>query len=138
MTLSVRERSTYYKGLLVLTRRDRVIDTRERKLLMRIGSMFDFDTRFCEAAIDDVLRNEHIKDDPILFLNEDMAKCFLQDGLRLAMADGEMHPCELEWLRHVARANHVTPEWLEAEITRMQEGAEQFDPSSPLAVQQQL
>jgi len=138
MALSLREKSHYYRGLLVLARRDRVIDSRERELMLRIGRMLDFDTRFCEAAIDDVLRNKHISDDPILFHSLDTVQCFLRDGLRLAMVDGEMHPRELEWLKVVARANHVAHAWLEAEIARVQENTTQIDRSFPLAIQKHL
>jgi hypothetical protein len=33
----------YYRGLLVLSRRDRIIDDREREFLVRIGGILDFD-----------------------------------------------------------------------------------------------
>ncbi len=138
MALSIRERSSYYRGLLVLVRKDRIIDSRERDLMLRIGGILDFDARFCDAAVDGVLHNKYINDDPVIFQKRETAECFLLDGLRLAAVDGEVHPKELEWLRDVARANHVDDAWLDAEIARVSDGAQPPDQSIPLAIQQHL
>ncbi len=138
MALAIRERSSYYRGLLVLVRKDRIVDSRERELMLRIGTALDFDIRCCEAAVDDVLHNKYINDDPVIFHDRETAECFLLDGLRLAAVDGEVHPKELEWLKRVARANHVDDAWLDAEIARVSEGTQPPDRSFPLAIQQHL
>jgi hypothetical protein len=138
MSLPLLDRSNYYKGLLVLARKDRTIDPRERELMIRVGRMLDFDKRFCEAAIDDLLRNPHITDEPIVFPTQEIAECFLRDGLRLAIVDEEIHPEELAWLKTVARVNGLTTEWLDAEAKRLGEKEASPDLSCPLAIQQHL
>ncbi len=116
MKLPLRTRSDYYKALLVLARRDRIIDPRERILLIRIGEILDFDRRFCEAAIDDLLSNVHISRTPIIFHDDSIKRSFFRDALRVAFADGCIHPKESSWLRQMARANGMSDSWLDAMI----------------------
>jgi hypothetical protein len=106
-------RSNYYKGLLVLSRRDRVIDPRERSVLIRIGKILDFDRRFCEAAIDDLLSNAHVSRSPVVFSDYLVKECFFRDALLVAHSDGHIHPMELSWLRRTARANGLSDPWLD-------------------------
>ncbi len=110
------EKSNYYKGLLILIGKDRIIDSRERELMLEIGKILDFERRFCEAAIDDLLRNTHIADDPVTFTGREIAESFVRDAVGLALVDEELHPHELAWLKAVARANGLTDAWLEEEI----------------------
>jgi hypothetical protein len=119
MKLSLLDRSNYYRGLLVLTRRDQVIDPRERELMLELGRILDFDRRFCEAAMDDLLRNPHIRNEPVTFSNQKTADCFLRDGIRLALVDRNISPKELGWLRSVAKANGRTDSWLDGEVQRL-------------------
>ncbi len=116
MAVSQLDRSTYYRGLLVLSGRDRVIDVRERELMLLLGKMLDFDRRFCEAAIDNLLDNKYITDEPVTFSNREIAECFLRDAIRLALVDGQVQPPEMVWLQAVATANGFSREWLDAEV----------------------
>ena len=116
MKASLIDRSSYFRGLLVLIGKDRIIDPNERRVMLEIGKMLDFDTRFCETAIAGLLDNEHIDDTPIVFDDPEIAKCFLRDGLKLALVDKNVHISEQAWLTTVARANKFTDAWLEEEI----------------------
>jgi hypothetical protein len=138
MNLSLFHRSNYYKGLLVLSRRDRIIDPHEKDLLVKIGEILDFDRKFCESAIDEILSNVHITREPIVFPDERLMTCFFHDALRLAFADGELHPLEYRWLRSVAYANHQNDEWLDAVIRKFKEEEDTLDPSAPFEIQKYL
>ena len=116
MKIPLLERGIYYRGLLVLIRQDRVISNRERELMIRIGQKLDFDKRFCECAINDLLKNPHIKGKVIKFSDKKIAESFLRDAVTLAIVDGEIHPKEQSWLKAVASANGLRNEWLDAEI----------------------
>ncbi len=118
MKVSQLDRSIYFKGLLILIGRDRVIDPRERELILRAGRILDFETRFCAAAIDDLLRNQHITHDPVIFSGRQIAECFLRDSIRLSLIDNKVHPHELAWLKAVALANDLSEKWLEEEMRR--------------------
>ncbi|MBN2242660.1 MAG: TerB family tellurite resistance protein [Acidobacteria bacterium] len=129
MKASFMDRGKYYRGLLVLIGRDRVVDPREHALVLQFGKILDFDERFCEAAIADLLDNEHINEEPILFDQSEIAECFLRDAFRLALADNRIHSNELSWLKTVARSNKLTEAWLEAEYRRL--GGEKNAETSP-------
>jgi hypothetical protein len=137
MTISQAERSIYYRGLLILVRRDRIIDVRERELMIRIGRMLDFDERFCEAALNDLLSNAHIKRETVIFSEALIAECFLHDAVRLALVDQELHPREMAWLRSVAQANGLSNKWLDDAVRRFSEETNPTD-QFPLAIQQYL
>jgi hypothetical protein len=128
-------RSHYYKALLVLLRRDRIIDARERDLMLKIGKVFDFDRRFCEAAIDELLSNVHITREPFVFPDEKIKKCFFRDALHVAMVDGYLHPAELRWLRRMAGANGRSNQWLNSLIRDFQEKKGSWDSEAPLEIE---
>jgi hypothetical protein len=133
MKLSLRTKSSYYRGLLVVSRRDRVIDDREREFLIRIGKMLDFDERFCEATINDLLSNPNISRSPIIFPNEAVRECFFRDALRLASVDDNIHPLELRWLQKTARANGKSDQWLNKIIQELPK-----DPNAPFEIQKYI
>jgi hypothetical protein len=138
MTLSLLNRSNYYKGLLVLSRRDRIVDTREKDLLLQIGGILGFDRRFCEATIDELLLNTHLTREPVIFSDEHLRECFFRDALRVALVDGFLHPIELRWLRSVAHANNRSDQWLDDIIREYQEKAGTLDSSTPFEIQRYL
>ena len=138
MRISLVDRSHYYKGLLVLIGKDRIIDQRERGLMLRFGQILDFDQRFCEAAIEDLLDNKYITGEPLIFANREIAECFLRDAVRLALVDEEIHSHELAWLKAIAQANNITDEWLDADIHHLQEQKRSLDHPTLLNIQQYL
>ncbi len=138
MKLPLSVRSNYYRGLLVLSRRDRVIDPRERSVLIRIGKILDFDVRFCEAAIDDLLSNPHISRCPVVFSDNMIKECFFRDALRIARADGCIHPMELSWLRRTARANGLSNPWLDGIIRDFLENEETRSQCDSFEIQKHL
>jgi hypothetical protein len=137
MRLSQVEKSHYYKGLLVLLRRDRIVHAREKDLMLQIGEILGFDRRFCESTIDELLSNTNITRDPVFFPDEIIKECFFRDALRLALVDGNFHPSELRWLRKVAHFNGLTDRWLDALILEVQENNPAPD-KAPFEIQQYL
>jgi hypothetical protein len=131
-------RSHYYKALLVLIRRDRTIDAREKELMLKIGAILDFDKRFCEAAIDELTSNTHITREPFVFPDEEIRKCFFRDALRVAYADGYLHPAELRWLRRMANANGRSNQWLNSLIRDFRKKLASWDSEAPLDIQKYM
>jgi hypothetical protein len=129
-------RSNYYKALLVLVRRDRIIDPHERELMLRVGGILDFDRRFCEATIDELLSNTHITREPIVFSDKKIAECFFHDALRLALIDGNLHPGERRWLQRMADTNGKSRKWLDSLIREYKKKMDDRDSSAPLKIQQ--
>jgi hypothetical protein len=105
MKISVEDGSNYFKGLLLLIRKDRKIEQPEVDLMQRIGKILGFERAFCENAIREIQENNYIVDDPPVFSTKDLALMFVKDGLTLAYSDNEFHPLEEQWLRSTSERN---------------------------------
>ena len=84
--------------------------------MIQLGTSLDFDRKFCEAAIDDLLNNKNISDEPIIFADNGTAESFLRDAVRVASVDGAIHQKELDWLKTVAEANGIDEKLLNDKI----------------------
>lgn len=111
MKISLIDRSLYYKGLMLLIRKDRDIHEEEKKMMIRIGEMLGFETDFCKGVIEEIMDNKHVHDLPPLFSESTVASCFIKDGLKLSASDGQIHEKEIEWLRFVAERNGLGGVW---------------------------
>jgi hypothetical protein len=138
MTLLLIDRSNYFKGLLVLSRRDRVIDARERNLLLRIGRVLDFDKRFCESTINELLMNANISREPVIFTNERLKEAFFRDALQVAFSDEAMHPAEYRWLRKTAKANGWTSRKLGSILREFRKKGSRMNSGFSLEIQKLL
>jgi uncharacterized tellurite resistance protein B-like protein len=110
MKISVLEASNYFKGLLLLIRKDRKISQIETELMKRIGKTLGFEKEFCDGAIRDILANKFIEDTPPEFSTKELALKFIKDGFSVAFADNEFDPSEEQWLRFTAERNRIEPE----------------------------
>ncbi|MBA4416551.1 MAG: hypothetical protein C0392_01375 [Syntrophus sp. (in: bacteria)] len=111
IAISLIDRSRYYKGLMLLIRKDHEIHARERNMMMHIGSMLGFESQFCKNAIKEILDNKHIVDSPPYFREPRIALSFIRDGLKLSASDGSIHKAELDWLESVAIINEISDLW---------------------------
>jgi len=116
MRISLMDRSLYYKGLMLLIRKDREVRDKEKGIMMSIGRFLGFDPIFCENAIKEILTNKHVIDAPPCFSNPAIARCFIKDGLRIALVDNETHKTELAWLKAVAEENGFDGGWYKASV----------------------
>jgi len=115
MNISILDGTNYFKGLLLLIRKDRKVSDPEVQLMMRIGKTLGFEREFCENAITEILENEHIVDAPPEFSSKEIARKFIKDGLGIALSDEEYHSAEEEWLLSVAGINGLDPAWFHEE-----------------------
>lgn len=116
MTIDILDAGNYFKGLLLLIRKDHKITEHETRVMKQIGRALGLEPRFCETAINEILENRFIDDTPPGFSSPDLARKFLRDGVRIAVADGEIHDLEEQWLAAVADANDIALEWLTLEV----------------------
>ena len=116
MNISVIDASNYFKGLLLLIRKDRKITEPEIQLMKRIGKCLHFDPEFCNTAIDEILENRFIVDVPPEFSSRELAVKFIKDGLAIALVDNHLHPAEKEWLRATAEKNGLDEIWFGQEL----------------------
>lgn len=112
MDISVLDGSNYFKGLLLLIRKDNKITKKEQELITHIGITLGFEKMFVENAVNEILDNKYISTVPPVFSTREIAEKFLKDGFTLAASDREIHPHEEAWLYSVAGKNNIGKEWL--------------------------
>jgi hypothetical protein len=111
MRITVLDGSNYFKGLLLLIRKDRKITESEIQLMKRIGNSLGFEPGFCDNAIQEILENTYIVDAIPEFSTKELAVKFIKDGLALASSDNEVHPSEEQWLKCTAEKNGLDVAW---------------------------
>jgi hypothetical protein len=111
MTITVKDGSEYFRGLLLLIGKDRRITVAETVLMKRIGKALGFEKNFCDNAIQEILDNKFVVDEPPEFSSRELAMKFIRDGLTLAFADDEMHGFEESWMKSAAEKNGLDTEW---------------------------
>ena len=116
MPFSERDEKKYFRSLLLLIGKNKIISNEERKLLMTTCDILGFNRDFCEHKIDNLCDNNYIIDEPPRFSNQHIAEILLKDGIRIALADKKPHIYELYWLRAIAKKNHIPDYWLAEEI----------------------
>jgi len=116
MTNNYLERSNYVKGLLLLIGKDKKITDSERDFLHTIGKTLSFDRKFIERAIDELLENKYLGNEPPVFSQKQYAEAFLRDAIKLACVDNDLASKEFDWLQSIAVSNGLSNEWLKNEL----------------------
>ena len=111
MTISPKDASEYFRGLLLLIRKDHKITDAETAVMKRIGRTLGFEREFCDNAIHDILENKHVLDTPPEFSSGELAVRFMKDGLTVAFSDKEVAVFEAEWLKATAEKNGLDMKW---------------------------
>ena len=125
MKLSLIDKSNYFKGLLLLVRKDKKISPEEKSLIKRVGNILGFEQKFCDQALRELLVNDYIIDEPPLFSEKQIAASFIEDGLKLAISDKDLHKDEIEWLKLTAEKNGLIKVWFSDMISSLQNNAEE-------------
>lgn len=111
MEMTWLDRSNYFRGLLLLVRQNNKVHKEEVNMIMKIGKRLGFAYDFCKGALNDILDNEHIVDEPPMFSNKGVAEEFVKEGIKLAIVDNDLDLKELEWIDSVIRENELEEEW---------------------------
>jgi hypothetical protein len=122
MKITLMDRSNYFRGLLLLIRKDRKTPQPEIDLMARIGKALGFEKEFCENAIAEILQNPYIVNEAPVFSTRALAVKFLKDGLSLALADGELHPREEQWLKSTMEKNGLDAKLFSEELADARTG----------------
>jgi hypothetical protein len=108
--------SNYFKSIILLIGKNRIIPNDDRILLLDICKILNMDQEICSRKIDNSYDNEYIINAPPQFSSKIIAESMLKDGIRIAFADKKVHLYELEWLRSIASENNISDWWLSEEI----------------------
>ena len=114
--INVMDASNYFKGLLLLIRKDRKVTDAEAAMISRIGKKLGFEKEFCETAIREIISNKYIEDTPPQFSSRELAMMFVKDSLAVALSDGMLDYKEEKWLRSVVDRNLLSRRWFVREL----------------------
>ncbi len=112
------DKSNYLKGLLILAKKDNQLRDSEKNIIRSVAQRLGFSKDFYEETLQNLMRNEYILEDPIIFSNQEIAKMFISEGLELADADDEIVDKELKWLSTIASANNIPAEWMQSVLDK--------------------
>jgi uncharacterized tellurite resistance protein B-like protein len=104
------DRSSYLKGLLITARKDNQLNETEISIIKKLAKRLGFSSDFFEDTITNLLENKYITEEPIKFSKPDIAKSFIEDALKLALADNRVTDNEINWLKETAKANGIDEE----------------------------
>jgi hypothetical protein len=113
------DRSNYLKGLLITARKDEQLTDSEKNMIRKLSERLGFSLDFFEETINNLLENKYIKDDPIVFSEQNIAKSFIEDGLRLSLIDEIVSTDELNWLKQTANANNIEEKWVDERLKEL-------------------
>ena len=138
MQLTMLDRSTYFKGLLLLIKKDNIITEGENELMIKIGHALGFEKLFIRTSIKDLMENEFLTDDIPVFSNKYIAESFILDGLKVAFSDNEFSAEELVHLTAIANQNGIDREWLMLLIAKYLKHSETLNTNEFLFVNKYL
>lgn len=110
--ITLKDKGEFLRGFLVLVKRNRNITEADKRMTMVIGKYFGFAEDFCLEAINELMENNCISEEPPIFSNEIIAEYFLKET---SMIFEQFRPLELsekKWLLKTAitnKTNYVIP-----------------------------
>lgn len=138
MKLTIFDRSAYFKGLLLLIKKDNVVSEGENRLIIKIGQTLGFDKSFIESAVQELMENEFLTDDIPVFSDKSIAESFILDGLKVSFSDNDFSAEELEHLTSIAKQNKIDKEWFMILIARYLKHSETLNNNDFLFVNKYL
>jgi hypothetical protein len=114
------DRSNYLKGLLITARKDNQLSETEISIIKKFSARLGFSSDFFKETISNLLENKYITEEPIKFSSQDIAKSFIEDGLKLALSDDTITPDETNWLNDTAKVNGIENEWVNTKMKEIQ------------------
>ncbi len=81
-----------------------------------IGKTLSFDRKFIENAMNELLENKYLGNEPPVFSQKQYAEAFLRDAIKLACVDNDLASKEFDWLQSIAVSNGLSDEWLKNEL----------------------
>jgi predicted regulator of amino acid metabolism with ACT domain len=114
------DRSSYLKGLLITARKDNQLSESEISIIKKIATRLGFSSDFFNETISNLLENKFITEEPIKFSRLDIAKSFIEDGLKLALSDESLNDDEMNWLKDTAKENGLNEDWVDKKMKEIQ------------------
>lgn len=118
MSITLIDKSSYLRGLLILARKDNNISKIQKTIILNAGKRLGFSSEFCEENLNTLLHNTCLCEDPIKFNSYAVAKSFITDGLMLTCSGKSIIDAELNWLRQAAEINSIDLKWFNEQVIK--------------------
>ena len=105
--MTIRDKSEFLRGVLVLIKSDGRISVFEERMALIIGKSFGFAEDFCKSALGDLLENEFISAEPPIFSSQTTAQYFIDETSRIFSQIRNFSEKDLKWITETAETNNV-------------------------------
>ncbi|KAA0253955.1 MAG: hypothetical protein EDM75_11365, partial [Chlorobiota bacterium] len=72
-----------------------------------VATRLGFSRDFYEEVLKNLMINENISDNPLMFSSPAITQIFLDEALKLAYIDSDLARAEIDWLRKTAEINGI-------------------------------
>lgn len=119
MKLNLIDKSNYFRGLLVVIRKNKTVSESSSGKIKRIAAVLDFNKEFVDSSLKNLLENMHIVEETPVFSDTLIAESFIKDGIHLAFSDGIMNLLQIQWLANTAQKNNLSKQWFFVELEEL-------------------
>ena len=121
MNIPIIDRSNYLKGLFITAKLDKELTEKEKDILKKISDRLGFASDFFQETVRSLLTNKYIIEEPIIFSDQEIARSFIKDAVKLACINGLVTEAEIDWLKKTADINKITNNFVEKEFSTVNE-----------------
>jgi hypothetical protein len=121
MNIPIIDRSNYLKGLFITAKLDKELTEKEKDILKKISERLGFASDFYQETVRSLLTNKYIIEEPIVFSDQEIAKSFIKDAVKLASVNGLVTKAEIDWLKKTADINKIANNFVEKEFSTAKE-----------------
>ncbi|HEX9253528.1 MAG TPA: hypothetical protein VF870_14885 [Ignavibacteriaceae bacterium] len=121
MNIPIIDRSNYLKGLFITAKLDKELTDKEKDILKKISDKLGFASDFFQETIRSLLSNKYIIEEPIIFSDQEIARSFIKDAVKLACVNDLVTEAEISWLKKTADVNKISIEFVEKEFSSFKE-----------------
>ncbi len=121
MNIPIIDRSNYLKGLFITAKLDKELTDKEKDILKKISDRLGFASDFFHETVKSLLTNKYIIEEPIIFSDQEIARSFIKDAVKLASVNGLVTEAEIDWLKKTADINKISSNFVEKEFNTVKE-----------------
>lgn len=121
MNIPIIDRSNYLKGLFITAKLDKELTDKEKDILKKISDKLGFASDFFQETTRSLLSNKYIIEEPIIFSDQEIARSFIKDAVKLACVNDLVTEAEISWLKKTADVNKISVEFVEKEFSSLKE-----------------
>lgn len=116
MKFNLIDKSNYFRGLLIVIRKNKTVTESASRTVKRIAAVLDFNRDFVDISLKNLLVNEYIVEEPPKFPDCLIAEIFIKDAINLALSDGILSLLQILWLMNTAQKNNLSKQWVFVEF----------------------